>query len=234
MAESDCIPVYPGGRRRLPRPLGLIIVGAVVVAAALSAPVRPGVVCGRSMEPGFSPGQLFLWAPLSQPEGVLRRGDVILLRLKGALSIKRIYALGGDEYWTIGSPHPNVPYRFLIAVGEAIPRWRRRFWKLRFFRHRVPPGHVFVVGDAQMSFDSRITGPVRTSEVVGRVMVPPGSRVVCTTVLTFPDRRGGPPAWAPRPARPAPPGTRVATAIPFYVGNRQMLLRRTPGHRPGL
>ncbi len=228
MAELDCIPLYPGGRRRLLRPLGLMIVGAIVTAAALGAPFRPGVVCGCSMEPGFSPGQLFLWAPLSQPERMLRRWDVILLRLKGALSIRRVYALGGDEYWTIGSPHPNVPDRCLIAVGEAIPRWRRRFWKLRFLRHRVPPGHVFVVGDTQMSFDSRIAGPVRTSEVVGRVMAPAGSRVVCTTVLTFPDRRGGPPAWAPGPAQPAPSSISVAAAIPFYVGNRQMLLRGRP------
>jgi signal peptidase I len=156
-----------------PRLLRLLGGGALAIVAATVLPLRVGVADGRSMEPTLKNGWPFLFAAAHRGSSNLRRRDVVVVRLYGRTCVKRILALSGDRFWSMTPREVQEPYRFLPPGSEReLPRWKRRFPRLRFDAHRVPPGHVFVLGDGPTSLDSRQLGPVAEAEVIGRVIAP--------------------------------------------------------------
>jgi len=176
----------PAGRRRT----ALVSALCVILAGAYVVPMKLGVVCGESMSPTLHHGQLFLMSR-ARRGGRLRRGDVVVLDVKGQQHIKRIYALPGDTVsgidWqgTDGLPDYIATDKELDVLPELA---RRRPGVGEFIRMTVPPGHVFVLGDATTrSYDSRHFGPVPMEKVRGRLLatlftVPPARRAYTTAM----------------------------------------------------
>ncbi len=135
-------------------------------------PWQIGVVSGASMEPSFRSHQIILIDRHYYRDHPLRRGDVIILRQDDAVLIKRIYALGGDSFWTLMNADDGDLYREIVEPAK-LARIRRLLPLLPSYRltHvKVPPGTVYVVGDnTNASVDSRSFGPVPLAAVLGRV-----------------------------------------------------------------
>ncbi len=169
----------PAGRRRT----ALVSALCVILAAVYVVPLKLGVVCGESMSPSLHHGQLFLMRR-ARRGGRLRRGDVVVLEVKGQQHIKRIYALPGDTVsgidWQETDGHPD--YIATDKELDVLPDLaRRRPGVGEFIRMTVPPGHVFVLGDATTrSYDSRHFGPVPIEMVTGRLLA---------TLFTMPQAR---------------------------------------------
>ena len=185
LSRSELLPVRPV-RRTLPtsRTAQLLFLGLVLIAAALASPLRLGVVDGHSMEPTLHTKQPFLYRPFSPERDVLRRGELVVVRLGGQLCIKRLYALERDQYWIMSASASSTGIPGLLGVNDPIELWRRRFPQMWYHRGRVPEGRVYVVGDSSThSLDCRQLGPVPIGDVIGRVTwpvvgaVPPGGSV---------------------------------------------------------
>ena len=103
------------------------------------------------------------------PVGAPRRGDVVVFqdpRGRERDLVKRVIALEGDVVALNGGVvHLNgrpldEPYILALPRGQDMAPVR------------VPPRHVFVMGDNRLaSSDSRVWGPVSLSSLVGRVWV---------------------------------------------------------------
>jgi signal peptidase I len=197
------------GRRHL-----LFAVGGIS-ALALALPLRPGVVLGDSMAPAFHSGQVFLLSRLQWPP-TAERGDVIVFEVDGLTYLKRVYAVGGDSIWGM-VPKGSTAYLESVIAPASVVEMRallqRRPGLGRLVRRTVPPGYVFVLGDAAAnSYDSRHFGPVPLSAVTGRVVVPslyslwpsPGRKSLLSAT-TFGDpahkREAGRPGGGGRPVR---------------------------------
>lgn len=124
-------------------------------------------VRGRSMTPSLRPGQILLVADIPSGPGSLSRGDVVFLKNK---SIKRLLGLPGESVEVSGDELRvdgrviHEPYLFPRCFLEPKPDAR---WVLG-------PGEFIVLGDARDdSLDSRSFGPVRASEILGKVVLKP-------------------------------------------------------------
>jgi signal peptidase I len=152
-----------------------LLVAAILAALGvfhLLCPWQIGVVSGASMEPSFRSHQVILIDRGYYRHHTVRRGDVVILRADDAVLIKRVYALGGDSFWTLVNADDGVLYRDIIEPAR-LARMRRLLPLLpsyRLARVTVPRGMVYVVGDnTNASVDSRQFGPVPAADVLGRV-----------------------------------------------------------------
>lgn len=158
-----------GMRRRL---AVLLTAGTALLAAAVLSPLRVGVVRGHSMMPTLTPGQPFVFTRTTRSEPPLQRGDVVVVRLGGQVCVKRVLARGGESFWALGTRFDTLEQCRLLQVNTPVTPWLRRFPVLEGRKVRVPPGHLFVIGDSNESEDSRRLGPVPVQRVMGRVLVP--------------------------------------------------------------
>jgi signal peptidase I len=131
--------------------------------ALIARAVRIVRVRGESMAPALREGDRVLairpgwWRPV-------RRGDIVVGHVPGEdrtwLFVKRVHALGGEV--------ARVP-RDRLAEGTPVEHLGGTIdgpdaaWA-------VPPGHVFVKGDAGSTADSASWGPIPLSELVGVVV----------------------------------------------------------------
>lgn len=122
----------------------LLGLGAIGGAAFLVA-TRRFVVDGRSMLPAYAPGDRVLVSRLAYIRSRPSIGDVVIVRQPGSdgrIDVKRIAA----------------------DAGEAV--------EIRGEQHVLGPDEWFVLGDnASESTDSRQLGPVRTADIVGKVLL---------------------------------------------------------------
>ena len=181
--EGARSPLRLPNRRRLARLLCLSSLAVCIWAY----PMRPGVVIGQSMAPSFRGGQVFLMSPLRNPHA-LKRGDVVVLKVGRETYIKRVRALPGDSVWGVDWEDTDGRPDYLVSDAEELARLLRLAGRVPAMGHvvevKVPPGRVFVVGDAiTNSHDSRHFGPVPLEAVKGRVVLPS---------LFGPRTRGGP------------------------------------------
>ena len=192
-------------RRTIARTEGLrtlALVGMCLVLSLLAAPLRPGIVLGESMAPAFHSGQIFLMSQLRNPISV-DRGDVVLFDLAGQSYVKRVYAVAGDEVWGVVQPGDDGVFSWVVPVSSLLGT--RDYLAAQPYLGGlmslvVPPGQVFVLGDAWAdSYDSRFYGPVPVAAVRGRVVVPrlfslwapdaPGGSLIATgKAASLPDR----------------------------------------------
>jgi signal peptidase I len=141
-------------------------VSAAVALAARSLVAEPLAIPSASMSPTLRPGDHVVADKLAYRLGAPARDDLAVLRDPSAdgLMLKRVVALGGDTVevrdgglWVAGRPRREP--------------WvdRRRVDGAWFGPVRVPPGHVFVMGDNRAdSRDSRALGPIPLEDLVGR------------------------------------------------------------------
>lgn len=150
-----------------------LLAGAIGVAASYFIPVRPAITLGRSMEPTLVNGQPFLFSNRSASKPRYQRGDVLVLRMNGVPSVKRVAAVGPKTLWVIDRSDSDPTPVWALESDETKSQWNARFPTVRVRPYRVPAGTLFVVGDSPLSRDSREFGPVSEREVLGRVTWPP-------------------------------------------------------------
>ena len=151
------------------------IISLLLLAVFAALPIRPGVVIGESMVPTFKDGQIFLMRLLRHPES-LHRGDVVVFSIGGETCIKRVVGLPGDRLWGLDFDEMAGRPDYVTSDPKEITRLRRLVRESpavgRVTEVVVPPGRVYVLGDAaNNSYDSRHFGPVRMEEIKGRVVV---------------------------------------------------------------
>lgn len=145
------------------------VAGTVLLLAVLIEPVR---VTETSMEPTYTAGDTLLVEKVGVRLGILRRGDVVVMRPPGRrhLVVKRVVGLPGD----------------LVSIEDGVLHVDRRSVSEPFLRTDtvdgvyfgptvVPERAVFVLGDNRAaSLDSRDFGAVGWDRVVGTVIWPAG------------------------------------------------------------
>jgi signal peptidase I len=142
------------------------IVGVLAVtlgASFLIQPYRPVVVSGQSMTPTFQSGQLAFSGPLDRPPQV---GDVVLVERDGAMLIKRIAMVPGDQYIEANIRHSHI--WTIVRTPEQKRLVARGIWRSRV--RTVPSGLMYILGDnPQVSLDSRSFGLVPVDSIHGLV-----------------------------------------------------------------
>jgi signal peptidase I len=144
------------------------IVPAIVIAVLIHLFLAQATrVYGQSMEPNLHTNQRLVIEKLTYHFHGPRRGDVVVLHDPGGspeLLIKRVIGLPGERV-TIADGRVFIdgvaldePYLSQPTQGGG------RSWV-------VPPLSVFVMGDNRAaSRDSRIFGPIKLDEIVGRAL----------------------------------------------------------------
>ena len=152
-------------RRRWTLALTVLVLAVLVVAFTAVEPMR---ITSQSMSPSYDIGDEVLVGKLGSHVGALRHGDVIVFHEpgSGALTIKRVAALAGEEIGiedgvlTVNGASVSEDYLEPSSVDGTY-----------FGPVQVPAGRVFVLGDARAgSVDSRTFGAVAGDAIVGRVL----------------------------------------------------------------
>lgn len=137
--------------QRLRRAAALAAVAVSAIALIARNWLRVVLVEGSSMAPTYHDGDRLL-ALYARPWRPLRRGDVVVVRAPAA-------------GWTAAAPlaaaHETLVKRVSALGGDPLPAGSGR----------VPSGAVYVEGDAPGGYDSTVFGPLRRSEVLGRVLL---------------------------------------------------------------
>lgn len=111
-------------------------------------------VQGPSMEPTLKTGRRLLVSSAYWLIGPVKKGDIVVARVTEKdddIVIKRVLGVAGD---TIDSN--NVPDSHGLAQGDYV----------------VPEGTYYIVGDNRLqSEDSRAFGPVKSQEIIGKVVI---------------------------------------------------------------
>ena len=157
-------------RKLLVSALWAATLGVSLLLSGCNMAYHPYQVAGSSMLPLLHPGDRILVDQSDKARTDLQDGDIIVLRSKDGIVLKRILALPGE---TISSDNRKVfrngkqldePY-LAPATGEGLPDL------ITFAPRTVNSGELFVMGDNRdRSADSRLPGygPVRFSDVVGK------------------------------------------------------------------
>ena len=117
------------------------------------------------MSPMVNDGDILLFFRLNRDYDI---DDLLLLYFEGDRHVRRVVAQAGDTV--------DITDSGLIVNGSRItePMIFQDTWRLETgvqFPLTVGPGQVFVLGDARESaIDSRVYGPVNTSDTLGTVI----------------------------------------------------------------
>ncbi len=133
-------------------PFAVVLIVGLLLFSSL---IQVAAVQGESMMPALRDGQ---YVVAVRRFGRLRRGDVILLRRGQSILVKRIAYLPSDRIAPLDRPLFQEVQDF-FEVGDQ---------KTDLI---VPEGKIVVLGDNRpKSDDSRHFGPIRTDDVVGKVI----------------------------------------------------------------
>jgi signal peptidase I len=136
----------------------ILLLGAVLIMA----PFRVVRVVGYSMVPTLRPGQSLLVDKLYFRLTGMYRNDLVVMHHNGEMWIKRLVGLPGDRIALVYGPDGTIDGVLNLSSRLAPPPGARIV--------TVPPGHLFILGDnMSISQDSRVTGPLPVSELVGIV-----------------------------------------------------------------
>jgi signal peptidase I len=126
------------------------------------------------MEPTLRPGTVSLLNRSYYRFHAMSRGDIVVLRVRGEIVIKRVHALPGDRV-TLLQYDDGAGNELLTPSRAALLRGLQASGLLKHGRVvslTVPPDHCFVLGDNSLaSVDSREWGPVPVSAILGRALL---------------------------------------------------------------
>lgn len=165
------------------RRMGLALAAGLLAAAGtVTLSLAFGVyrVVGDSMAPTLTPGGYVIVDRIGVPPGGYEIGDLVAFHAPsgwetaGEVLVKRVVGLPGDVISIYeGELHRNgervdEPYLATQGVTEARGRLIGEWI--------VTPGQFFLLGDNRSpSLDSRLFGPIDTTAIVGRVILPPAT-----------------------------------------------------------
>ena len=151
-----------------------------IIAVAIIVPVRlflfqPFVVTGDSMQPNFVDGDYLIIDEISYRFNEPKRGDVIVLRFPNDPSqffIKRIIGLAGErvviQNGTVSVVTENGIQRYTLEE-QYLPAQNQTYGNIDLV---LKEDEYFVLGDNRLSSsDSRIWGPLKEQNIVGRALI---------------------------------------------------------------
>lgn len=136
------------------------IIIVVVVLLVRSFIVTPGLVNGSSMEPTLYNNELVLINKIGLNKGI-DRYDIVVVKYENSTIIKRV----------IGLPYETVEYidDTLYIDGEEV-NTKVDFEYTKDFKLTAGKNEYIVLGDNRnISKDSRIIGPVKERDIIGKV-----------------------------------------------------------------
>lgn len=136
------------------------IIIVVVVLLVRSFIVTPGLVNGSSMEPTLYNNELVLINKIGLNKGI-DRYDIVVVKYENSTIIKRV----------IGLPYETVEYidDTLYIDGEIV-NTKVDFEYTKDFKLTAGKNEYIVLGDNRnISKDSRIIGPVKERDIIGKV-----------------------------------------------------------------
>lgn len=136
------------------------IIIVVVVLLVRSFIVTPGLVNGSSMEPTLHNNELVLINKIGLNKGI-DRYDIVVVKYENSTIIKRV----------IGLPYETVEYiNDILYIDGEIVNTKVDFEYTKDFKLTAGKNEYIVLGDNRnISKDSRIIGPVKESDIIGKV-----------------------------------------------------------------
>lgn len=136
------------------------IIIVVVVLLVRSFIVTPGLVNGSSMEPTLHNNELVLINKIGLNKGI-DRYDIVVVKYENSTIIKRV----------IGLPYETVEYiDDTLYIDGKIVNTKVDFEYTKDFKLTAGKNEYIVLGDNRnISKDSRIIGPVKERDIIGKV-----------------------------------------------------------------
>lgn len=136
------------------------IIIVVVVVLVRSFIVTPGLVNGSSMEPTLHNNELVLINKIGLNKGI-DRYDIVVVKYENSTIIKRV----------IGLPYETVEYiNDTLYIDGEIVNTKVDFEYTKDFKLTAGKNEYIVLGDNRnISKDSRIIGPVKERDIIGKV-----------------------------------------------------------------
>lgn len=136
------------------------IIIVVVVLLLRSFIVTPGLVNGSSMEPTLHNNELVLINKIGLNKGI-DRYDIVVVKYENSTIIKRV----------IGLPYETVEYiNDTLYIDGEIVNTKVDFEYTKDFKLTAGKNEYIVLGDNRnISKDSRIIGPVKEEDIIGKV-----------------------------------------------------------------
>ena len=136
------------------------IIIIVVVLLVRSFIVTPGLVNGSSMEPTLYNNELVLINKIGLNKGI-DRYDIVVVKYENSTIIKRV----------IGLPYETVEYiNDTLYIDGEIVNTKVDFEYTKDFKLTAGKNEYIVLGDNRnISKDSRIIGPVKERDIIGKV-----------------------------------------------------------------
>ena len=136
------------------------IIIVVVVLLVRSFIVTPGLVNGSSMEPTLHNNELVLINKIGLNKGI-DRYDIVVVKYENSTIIKRV----------IGLPYETVEYiNDTLYIDGEIVNTKVDFEYTKDFKLTAGKNEYIVLGDNRnISKDSRIIGPVKERDIIGKV-----------------------------------------------------------------
>lgn len=136
------------------------IIIVVVVLLVRSFIVTPGLVNGSSMEPTLYNNELVLINKIGLNKGI-DRYDIVVVKYENSTIIKRV----------IGLPYETVEYiNDTLYIDGEIVNTKVDFEYTKDFKRTAGKNEYIVLGDNRnISKDSRIIGPVKERDIIGKV-----------------------------------------------------------------
>ncbi len=136
------------------------IIIVVVVLLVRSFIVTPGLVNGSSMEPTLHNNELVLINKIGLNKEI-DRYDIVVVKYENSTIIKRV----------IGLPYETVEYiNDTLYIDGEIVNTKVDFEYTKDFKLTAGKNEYIVLGDNRnISKDSRIIGPVKERDIIGKV-----------------------------------------------------------------
>jgi signal peptidase I len=148
----------------------------VILALVIVLPIRiflfqPFIVKGQSMEPAFENGDYLIVDELTYRFKNPQRGEIIVFKLpQGQRLIKRIIGLPGE---TVEIKEGQI--KIINSKGEFLldeKKYLQQEGSFGDLRISLNEDEYFVLGDNRAhSLDSRIFGPIKKEQIIGRVII---------------------------------------------------------------